>query len=54
MAVADHHSLEALLATQLRHRGLEMVEGGVQLLDVPQSVSHTARCKRTSHCLVQL
>ena len=43
MTVTVHPSLEALLATQLGHRGLEMVDGGVQLLDVPESVSHTAR-----------
>merc|ERR1719400_711827 len=42
MTVADHPSLEVLLATQLSHLGLEMLEGGVQLLDVPESVSHTA------------
>ena len=55
MTVADHPSLEVLLATQLSHRGLEMLEGGVQLLDVPESVSHTARCKkRAPYCLIQL
>ena len=55
MTVADHPSLEVLLATQLSHRGLEMLEGGVQLLDIPESVSHTARCKRRApYCLIQL
>ena len=43
MAVSDHPSLEALLATKLSHHGLQIVEGGVELLDVPESVSHTAR-----------
>ena len=47
MTVKDYPSLEAFLATQLSHHGLEMIEGGVQLLDVPESVSHTARFKRT-------
>jgi len=42
MTLSDHPSLEALLATKLSHHGLQMVEGGVQLLDVPESVSHTA------------
>ena len=39
----DFPSLEVFLASQLSRHDLNMVEGGVELVDVLESVSHTAR-----------
>ena len=39
----DFPSLEVFLASQLSRRDLNMVEDGIKLVDVLESVSHTAR-----------